>query len=117
MRRKRGQLVPFERSIIEAAMSLYESDIEDFYGYQLAKEIKERTGSRLLSGFGTLYRALDRLEQQGYLRSSWEDPDVAAGEHRPRRRFYQLTRLGLTIASRDASGRDLRALRVESSTR
>ena len=40
---------------------------------------------------GTLYRALARLEQQGILQSTWEDPAVAAEEHRPRRRLYSLT--------------------------
>jgi PadR family transcriptional regulator len=39
---------------------------------------------------GTVYPILARLEQAGWVRSSWEDPAVHVSERRPRRRFYQL---------------------------
>jgi DNA-binding PadR family transcriptional regulator len=43
---------------------------------------------------GTVYPALSRLEQDGYLRSSWEDPVDAHREKRPPRRYYKLTAEG-----------------------
>jgi len=48
---------------------------------------------------GTLYPLLARLENAGWLGSEWEtiDPSEAG---RPRRRFYKLTGLGQTRASR-----------------
>jgi len=40
---------------------------------------------------GTVYPALSRLEQDGYLRSSWEDPVAAHRQKRPPRRYYKVT--------------------------
>lgn len=91
MRRKAGQLIPIEKSILSAAVSLHGEGIEEFHGFRIAKEINAREGTRLLPGHGTLYRALARLEQQGLLQSVWEDPLIAAEENRPRRRLYRLT--------------------------
>ena len=91
MRRKPGELIPIERSILAAAVRLSSQAVEEFHGFRLAKEIRDREGARRLVAQGTLYRALARLEQQGILQSTWEDPVVAAEEHRPRRRLYSLT--------------------------
>lgn len=91
MRRKPGQLIPLEKSILSAALSLRAQGMARFHGFGIAKEISEREGRRLLPGHGTLYRALARLEKQGLLESTWEDPLVAAEENRPRRRLYRLT--------------------------
>jgi PadR family transcriptional regulator PadR len=49
---------------------------------------------------GTLYPLLARLEVAGWLMSEWEQIDPAK-EARPRRRFYRLTGLGQTSASRE----------------
>jgi DNA-binding PadR family transcriptional regulator len=43
---------------------------------------------------GTVYRALSRLEALELVESSWEDPDEALREKRPRRRYYRLTKRG-----------------------
>ncbi len=91
MRRKAGQLIPLERTILAAAMHLRGRGVEQFHGFRIAKEIRGREGARLLTGHGTLYRALARLEKQGFLQSTWEDPMLAAEESRPRRKLYQLT--------------------------
>ena len=91
MRRKAGQLIPIERSILVAAVRLRSEGVEEFHGFRLAKEIKDQEGARLLTAHGTLYRALGRLEQQGFLHSTWEDPMVAAEQNRPRRKLYTLT--------------------------
>jgi PadR family transcriptional regulator PadR len=48
----------------------------------------------LLTAYGTLYRALSRLERMGFLESRWEDPDIPARENRPGRRLYTLTAAG-----------------------
>jgi hypothetical protein len=91
MRRKEGTLIPIEQSILEAAIQLRKQGAEEFHGFQIAKEIKDQKEARLLTGYGTLYRALDRLQQQGFLSSRWEDPISAAEQNRPRRKYYQLT--------------------------
>lgn len=100
MRRKVGSLLPIERSILEAAIYLQRRHIYEFHGFGMAKEIKEQKEARLLIGHGTLYRALGRLEKQGFLLSRWEDPVVAAEHNRPRRKFYELTAHGSAVGTR-----------------
>jgi DNA-binding PadR family transcriptional regulator len=97
MRRKPNELLPIEISILAAAVDLRQRGASEFYGFLIAKEIRERVGARLLTAYGTLYKALDRLQGAGLLRSRWEDPLVAADEKRPRRRLYQVTPLGETV--------------------
>lgn len=99
MRRKPGTLIPIEQSILIAAMHLRGQGVEEFHGYRIAKEIKDQAGARLLTGHGTLYRALGRLEKRGFLCSRWEDPLVSAQENRPRRKFYMLTAAGTKAGS------------------
>jgi len=43
---------------------------------------------------GTVYPALRRLEDAGYLTSEWEEQSVAQSEPRPARKYYELTREG-----------------------
>jgi PadR family transcriptional regulator PadR len=94
MRRKAGTLVPLERDILEAALSLRSMGVAEPHGFLLARTIGEVTGARRLAAYGTLYKALDRLERAGLLESRWEDPNFAAAEARPRRRLYQVTPSG-----------------------
>ena len=89
MRRKAGDLIPIERSIIQAACQLRQEGVEEFHGFQIAKNIKDQEGARLLTGYGTLYRALNRLQQWGILQSRWEET-LPTDENRPRRRYYKL---------------------------
>lgn len=104
MRRKQGALIPIEQSILIAAMLLRARGDEEFHGFRIAREIKARADARLLTAHGTLYRALGRLEKQGYLNSRWEDPALAAEESRPRRKLYKITDAG-TIAGAPAASK------------
>lgn len=99
MRRNPDTLLPLEHSILEAALHLRRQGIEEVHGFLLAKVIRDRAQARLLTGYGTLYKALERLEQRGFLESRWEAPDRAASERRPRRRYYRLTLVGETALS------------------
>jgi DNA-binding PadR family transcriptional regulator len=94
MRRKEGSLVPLEASILEAALELRQRGDPEAHGFLLAKQLRDGKQARRLTAYGTLYKALDRLERAGYLSSRWEDPLIAAGDGRPRRRFYQVTLTG-----------------------
>ncbi len=91
MRRKPGSLVPLELAICTAAVDLHRQGTEEFHGFLIAKQIKHASDSRLLTAYGTLYRALSRLEAMGLVRSRPEDPLIAARENRPARRLYTLT--------------------------
>ena len=64
------------------------------HGFLLAKTIGDGSDAKRLTAYGTLYKALDRLERAGYLESRWEAPDYAAEAARPRRRFYRITAAG-----------------------
>jgi len=94
MRRKKGTLLPLEVSLLQCAIDLAVRGAPRFHGFMIAKQIKDREDARLLTAHGTLYKALDRMQKSGYLESDWEDPLVAAQEHRPRRRLYHVTATG-----------------------
>ena len=94
VRRKPDQLLPLEIAICLAAADLRSQGVEEFHGYELAKGLGDRSERRLLTAYGTLYRALGRLEKMRLLQSRWEDPHIAARESRPGRRLYTLTALG-----------------------
>ena len=94
MRRKQGTLLPIEISILESGLELHAGQAPEFYGFLIAKHLTEREGARKLTAYGTLYKALSRMEAQGLLSSRWEDPVNAAASGRPRRRLYQVTPAG-----------------------
>lgn len=98
MRRKPGHLLPIETDILVAAIHLSSGGSSTFHGFMIAKEIRDQKHARLLTAHGTLYRALARLEKQGYLASQWEEPALAAVDNRPRRKLYELTAAGAAVA-------------------
>src|ERR1700733_10837094 len=59
------------------------------HGYGLARRIEQTSGDLLELNYGTLYPALLKLEQDGYIRSSW-----GVSENNRRAKFYELTRAG-----------------------
>jgi len=99
VRRKPNGLVPLEYSICVSAVDLRRRGVAEFHGYQIAKRLADDAERRLLTAYGTLYRALARLEKMGLLQSRWEDPAVPARENRPGRRLYTLTAAGEAAAS------------------
>ena len=103
-RRKAGTLLPLETEILGVALAMQRSGHPTFHGFGIAQRMREQSGSRALTGHGTLYKALGRLEELGLLSSSWEDP---AAEGRPRRRLYELTAEGAR-AARPAAARPVR---------
>ena len=106
MRRKPGTLLPIELSLLEAAIELRLRGTAEFYGFMIATEVSEREGARLLTAYGTLYKALSRMEKAGLVESRWEDPLVAAAGLRPRRRLYCVTAVGqAALAKSAAAGR------------
>jgi PadR family transcriptional regulator len=111
MRRKAGAIIPLEMAILEASSELRRAGQPEAHGYLLAKVVQDLREARRLTAYGTLYKALTRLEREGFLASRWEDPLAAAAEARPRRRFYRLTLEGegalneARAAARDLIGR------------
>ena len=113
MRRKPNALVPLEEAICAAAAALRVAGSGEFHGYDLAKQLAHHADQKLLTAYGTLYRALGRLETMGLLTSRREDPEIAAREQRPGRRLYMLTALGEAAANAvDTTARETRTRRT-----
>jgi DNA-binding PadR family transcriptional regulator len=111
MRRKPGRLVPLEVEICVSAVDLCRVGINEFHGYEIAKHLRDIADRRLLTAYGTLYRALARLESMGLLQSRWEDPAIPARENRPGRRLYALTAAGEAAADEARAAETAKATR------
>ena len=59
------------------------------HGYAVARWIEQLTRSVLLVGEGSLYPALHRLEDRGWVEAEWR-----LSEHNRRAKFYRLTTRG-----------------------
>jgi transcriptional regulator len=59
------------------------------HGYGIARRIEQTSGDLLSVNYGTLYPALLKLEQEGYITSEW-----GVSENNRRARYYRLTRAG-----------------------
>ena len=94
MRRKPGALIPLEQAILAVVARLQRHGVAESHGYDIAQHLRDVSDTKLLTAYGTLYRALARLEHMGLLASRWEDARIAAREARPGRRFYALTGAG-----------------------
>ena len=67
------------------------------HGYGIARRIEQTSGERLLLNYGTLYPALLKLEQEGYIASEW-----GTSENNRKAKFYKLTRAGHTQLRKEA---------------
>src|SRR5712675_2118850 len=67
------------------------------HGYGIARRIEQTSGQMLLVNYGTLYPALLKLEQEGYVASEW-----GVSDNNRRAKFYRLTRAGKKQVDRAA---------------
>src|SRR5262245_10845042 len=67
------------------------------HGYGIARRIEQTSGDKLILNYGTLYPALLKLEQEGYLASSW-----GVSDNNRKAKFYRLTRAGRKQVAREA---------------
>ena len=59
------------------------------HGYGVARRIEQTSGDLLSINYGTLYPALLKLEQEGYISSEW-----GTSENNRKAKYYKLTREG-----------------------
>ena len=59
------------------------------HGYGIARRIEQVSGDSIVLNQGTIYPALLRLEQRGWIRSEW-----GTSETNRRAKFYSLSRIG-----------------------
>lgn len=67
------------------------------HGYGIARRIEQTSADLLSINYGTLYPALLKLEQEGFVRSEWGQ----SANHR-RAKYYKLTRAGLKQLDKEA---------------
>ena len=67
------------------------------HGYGIARRIEQTSGNLLALNYGTLYPALLKLEQEGFVASEW-----GVSENNRRAKFYRLTKAGRRQLEKEA---------------
>ena len=67
------------------------------HGYGIARRIEQTSGDLLAVNYGTLYPALLKLEQEGYISSEW-----GLSDNNRKAKYYELTRAGRKQLQREA---------------
>ena len=67
------------------------------HGYGIARRIEQISGDTLSLNYGTLYPALLKLEQEGYITSEW-----GASEKNRKAKYYKLARAGRKQLAKEA---------------
>jgi transcriptional regulator len=66
------------------------------HGYGIARRIEQTSGDLLAVNYGTLYPALLKLEQEGYVASEW-----GVSDNNRKAKYYRLTRAGRKQVERE----------------
>jgi DNA-binding PadR family transcriptional regulator len=84
---------PLQPTSFHILLSLAE---EDRHGYAIIQDIARRTNGEIKLSAGTLYRSIQRLQEQGLIVETRTRP--APEEDDERRRYYSLTTIGKAAA-------------------
>jgi transcriptional regulator len=71
---------------------------EPMHGWAIGQRISRMSNDVLLVGQGSLYPALHKLEQQGWIEAEWGD-----SENNRRAKYYSLTRAGRRAMEKEAA--------------
>lgn len=69
---------------------------EPVHGWGISKRIEQLSGDELSVGQGSLYPALHRLEQQGWITATWQESETGR-----RAKFYAISREGRAQLKRE----------------
>jgi PadR family transcriptional regulator, regulatory protein PadR len=72
--------------------------LQPLNGWAISQRLKQMSGEVLQVSDGSLYPALHKLEQEGWISAEWK-----ASENNRRAKFYSLTRLGRKQLDREAA--------------
>ena len=67
------------------------------HGYGVARRIEETSRNQITLNYGTLYPALLKLEQEGFIKAAWRQ-----SENNRRAKYYALTAAGRKRLAREA---------------
>src|SRR6185312_11728988 len=97
----RGRMPPEKSDLLQGTLDLLilkALALGEMHGFGIAQRLEQMSQSVLRVGQGSLYPALRRLEQQGWIRADWR-----ASENNRRARFYRLTRSGARQLEREVT--------------
>src|SRR5437667_9606593 len=72
--------------------------LEQLHGWAIGQRLKQVSGDVLQVSDGSLYPALHKLEQEGWITAEWKPT-----ENNRRAKFYSLSRLGRKQLQKEAS--------------
>src|SRR5512136_2635403 len=72
--------------------------LEPLNGFAISQRLKQVSGDVLQVSDGSLYPALHKLEQEGWIKAEWR-----ASENNRRAKYYSLTRVGRRQLDREAA--------------
>jgi PadR family transcriptional regulator PadR len=75
--------------------------LEEMHGWAISQRLKQISGEVLQVSDGSLYPALHKLEQEGWIAAEWKPT-----ENNRRAKFYSLTRLGRRQLAKEAADWD-----------
>ena len=67
------------------------------HGYGIARRIEQTSENHLVLNYGTVYPALVKLEQEGYIESEW-----GVSDNNRKAKYYKITRAGRKQLEREA---------------
>ena len=75
--------------------------LEPLHGWAISQRLKQVSGEVLQVSDGSLYPALHKLEQEGWIEAEWKTSELGR-----RAKFYSLTRLGRRQLAKEAANWD-----------
>lgn len=75
--------------------------LEPLHGWAISQRLKQISGDVLQVSDGSLYPALHKLEQEGWITAEWKTSELGR-----RAKFYSLTRLGRRQLARESANWD-----------
>src|SRR3982750_4400309 len=101
--------MPQERRMGDAKLDLLQGTLDlmvlqtlaaigDMHGYGIARRIEQVSGDEVLLNQGTIYAALVRLQQRGWIAAEW-----GASENNRKAKFYSITKRGRKQLAEDTA--------------
>jgi PadR family transcriptional regulator len=73
-------------------------DLEPMHGWAISQRLKMVSGEVLQVSDGSLYPALHKLEQEGWIKAEWK-----SSENNRRAKYYALTALGRRVLKKETA--------------
>lgn len=95
--RSAARHLPLTSVVFEIMLALADGER---HGYRVMLDVERRTGGAVRLRPGTLYRAINRMLESGFIEETEDRPDPSIDDQR--RRYYRLTHVGRRVAAAEA---------------